>query len=46
MTILEAAKKLGVSKWVIYKQIKNKNGVGPKFYRIGKKWHVDGRNLK
>jgi hypothetical protein len=46
MTIIEAAKKLGLTKWAIYKQIKNGNGIGPKFFKKGKSWVIDGRNVK
>ena len=46
MTILEAAKKLGLTKWAIYKQIKNGNGIGPKCFRKGKGWFVHARDVK
>lgn len=46
MTVQEASNKLGVSKWALYKMIKQKRGVGAYFKKnkFGV-WVVDGRRI-
>lgn len=47
MTVNEASKKLGVSKWAIYKMIERQVGIGKHFKK--NKWgrlEVDGRKVK
>ena len=46
MTVEEASKKLGLSKWAIYKQIKKGNGIGPKFFKKGKAYFIHARDVK
>lgn len=47
MTVIEAAQKLGKSKWAIYKMIKEKRGIGSKFeYRAGDGWFIYAKDLK
>ena len=41
MNVKEAAKRMGVSHWCIYKQISDERGIGKKFqYRKGKGWFI------
>ena len=47
MTVKEAAEKLDLTVFAIYKQIKQKRGVGKKFeYRAGKGWFIYARDVK
>lgn len=47
MSVKEVAKKLGLSEAAIYKQIKEKRGVGAKFqYRQGAGWFVYSKDVK
>jgi excisionase family DNA binding protein len=47
LTVEEAARKLGKSKWAIYKMIKEKRGIGPKFvYRVGDGWFIYAKDVR
>lgn len=47
MTVDEAAKKLGVTRWAIYKAIKRGNELGKVFtYRAGDGYFVYAKDLK
>lgn len=47
MTVKQAAEKLGISHWSIYKMIKDKRGIGKKFeYRQGDGWFIYAKDVK